>query len=110
MAHSTHESSKTNEKPDLARRIRAVRERDDRNSWQDSGWSKSEADACAADCRQLVYENEALFGAAPDLLAACVRARQLLEDMSGHWPGTMSIDAKQTHELVDAAISKAQGT
>lgn len=50
-----------------------------------------------------------LFASAPDQFKALIRARQLLEDMAGHWPGTMAIDAKETYKLVDHAITMAEG-
>lgn len=44
---------------------------------------------------------------APALLYVAVIIRQLLENMHGQWPGTMSIDAEAANVLVDAAIGKS---
>ena len=50
---------------------------------------------------ELERRAEQLRRAAPDLLAAAIRVRQLLEAMSGQWPGTMALDAKEALELIE---------
>jgi len=44
------------------------------------------------------------------LLEAARQARALLVGMTGHWPGTMSLDAKRILALLDAAITRPDGT
>lgn len=53
---------------------------------------------------------EALVEVSHDLLKACQSARGLLKAMNGHWPGTMSINARKVDGILQAAIAKATGT